>query len=125
VKKPVVLSDPETGKKELGIELGEVNFQHFEKGDLLYGKRLAKNLLIQVLGEGCHGKALTVKRGQKLVQVVDPLPQRVFHWRVTMPCLKTEGTRTIELLLIVVATACLSCSTVLQSEKDRKAQLRE
>jgi len=42
-----------------------------------------------------------------------------------MPCLKTEGTRTIELLLIVVATACLSCSTVLQSEKDRKAQLRE
>ena len=75
VKKPVVLSDPETGKKELGIELGEVNFQHFEKGDLLYGKRLAKNLLIQVLGEGCHGKALTVKRGQKLVQVVDPLPQ--------------------------------------------------
>ncbi|KAJ6981492.1 hypothetical protein NC653_024782 [Populus alba x Populus x berolinensis] len=35
VKKPVVLSDPETGKKELGIELGEVNFQHFEKGDLL------------------------------------------------------------------------------------------
>lgn len=37
-----------------------------------------------------------------------------------MPCLKTEGTRTIELLLIVVATACLSCSTVLQSEKDRK-----
>ncbi|KAJ6913734.1 hypothetical protein NC651_016081 [Populus alba x Populus x berolinensis] len=35
VKKPVVLSDPETGKKEFGIELGEVNFQHFEKGDLL------------------------------------------------------------------------------------------
>jgi len=32
VKKPVVLSDPETGKKELDIELGEVNFQHFKKG---------------------------------------------------------------------------------------------
>lgn len=32
VKKPVVLNDPETGKKELDIELGEVNFQHFKKG---------------------------------------------------------------------------------------------
>jgi hypothetical protein len=32
VKKPVVQSDPETGKKELDIKLGEVNFQHFKKG---------------------------------------------------------------------------------------------
>jgi hypothetical protein len=32
VKTPVVLSDPETGKKELDIKLGEVNFQNFKKG---------------------------------------------------------------------------------------------
>jgi len=67
VNQPVVLSDPETRKKELGIELGEVNFQHLKRG-IFYMEKACKESPDSSLGRRVPRDGSDSETGQKLVQ---------------------------------------------------------